>query len=109
MIGNPGVIMIADAYAKGIRDYDISKAYQYSVNTCERFGNGDRGWSLYCDPEDHSGSSYASAPFSISNTLENGYSEWCLSRLAAALGHGEDLALYAAPGQSAPDIFRTTG
>ena len=95
MIGNPAVIMIADAYAKGIRDFDVAKAYRYSVNTCERFGNGDRGWSYISDPDDHSGTSYGSAPFVISNTLENGFSEWCLSRLAAALGHWDDSARYA--------------
>jgi hypothetical protein len=73
MIGNPAVIMIADAYAKGIRDFDLNRAYRYSVNTCERYGNGDRGWSYIADPDDHSGTSYGSAPFVISNTLENGF------------------------------------
>ena len=108
MIGNPAVVMLADAYAKGIRHYDIAKAYRYSVNTCERFGNGDRGWSYICDPDDHSGTSYGSAPFVISNTLENGYSEWCLSRLAAALGHRDDSARYATRAESYKNIFDTT-
>src|SRR6185437_3742406 len=81
---------------------------KYSVNTCERFGNGDRGWSYICDPDDHSGTSYGSAPFVISNTLENGYSEWCLSRLAAALGHSEDSARYATRAESYKNIFDTT-
>ncbi|HEV2479109.1 MAG TPA: GH92 family glycosyl hydrolase [Puia sp.] len=105
MIGNPAVVMLADAYAKGIRNYDIAKAYKYSVNTCERFGNGDRGWSYIADPDDHTGTSYGSAPFVISNTLENAYSEWCLSRLAAALGHPEDSARYAARAESYKNIF----
>ncbi len=108
MIGNPAVIMIADAYAKGIRHYDMAKAYRYSVNTCERFGNGDRGWSYISDPDDHTGASYGSAPFVISNTLENGYSEWCLSRLATALGHPDDSARYALRSESYRNIFDTT-
>jgi len=107
MIGNPAVVMIADAYAKGIRGYDLDKAYRYSVNTCERFGNGDRGWSYICDPDDHSGTSYGSAPFVISNTLENGYSEWCLSRLAAVLGHADDSVRYALRSESYRNIFDT--
>ncbi len=51
------------------------------------FGNGDKGWTFY-----HSSrkiirrNSYGNSPFPISNTLENAYSERCLSRLAAALG-----------------------
>ena len=36
MIGNPAVSVLADAYAKGIRGYDIGKAYLYARNTCER-------------------------------------------------------------------------
>jgi predicted alpha-1,2-mannosidase len=105
MIGNPAVIMIADAYAKGIRDFDLNKAYLYSVNSCERYGNGDRGWSYIADPDDHSGTSYGSAPFVISNTLENGFSEWCLSRLAGALGHSMDSARYTSRGESYRNIW----
>lgn len=108
MIGNPAVIMIADAWCKGIREFDRDRAFRYSVNTCERFGNRDGGWASICDPVDHSGTSYASAPFVISNTLEDAYSEWCLSRLAAALGHVEDSARYAARSQSYRNIFDTS-
>ena len=105
MIGNPAVIMIADAYAKGIRDFDLNLAYRYSVNSCERYGNGDRGWSYIADPDDHSGTSYGSAPFVISNTLENGFSEWCLSRLAGALGHSTDSVRYAGRAESYRNIW----
>ena len=108
MIGNPAVVVMADAYAKGIRNFDVNKAYTYAVNSCERFGDGDKGWAYICEPEDHSGTSYGSSPFSISNTLEDCYSEWCLSRLAAWLGHPVDSAKYAARGQSYKNIFDTT-
>lgn len=90
MVGNPAVVVLADAYAKGIRDYDVTKAYRYAVNTCEKFGNKD-GW----DPN-------------ISVTLENGYSEWCLSQLAAALGHDDDRNKYAARAGSYRNIFDST-
>lgn len=105
MIGNPAVVVLNDAYAKGIRHYDIDKAYRYAVNTCERFGNGSRGWTYICDPDDHSGTSYGSSPFSISNTLENAYSEWCLSRLATTLGRGADAVKYAARSQSYRNVW----
>ena len=108
MIGNPAVVVLADAYAKGIRNYDIDKAYQYAVNSCERFGDGDKGWAYICDPDDHSGTSYGSSPFVISNTLEDAFSEWCLSRLAGDLGHPADSAKYAARSQSYRNIFDTT-
>lgn len=107
MIGNPAVVVLADAYAKGIRNYDIDKAYRYALNSCERYGNGDRGWAYICDPDDHSGTSYGSSPFVISNTLEDGFSEWCLSRLATALGHTEDAARYAGRSESYKNVFDT--
>lgn len=105
MIGNPAVSVLADAYAKGIRNYDVAKAYAYARNSCERFGNGDKGWTSTCEPEDHRRNSYGNSPFSISNTLENAYSEWCLSRLAAALDKKEDEKKYARSAMSYQNVF----
>lgn len=78
MIGNPAIAVLADAYAKGIRNYDVDKAYRYAVNTTEKFGNGERGY----------------VPGSISATLEYSYTEWCLSELARRLGRADDQAKY---------------
>jgi predicted alpha-1,2-mannosidase len=104
MIGNPAVIVLADAYAKGIRGYDLAKAYAYAVNSCERSGNS-AGWSTISEPDDRRGSNYGNSPFVISNTLENGFSEWCLSRLATALGHPEDAVRYFNRSLSYKNIF----
>src|SRR3569833_2339424 len=87
MVGNPAVVVLADAYAKGIRGYNVDKAYRYAVNTCEKFGNKD-GW-------DHS----------ISVTLEDGYSEWCLSQLSRWLGKTDDQKKYAARSASYKHIW----
>jgi|GEM_PF-55740 len=81
MIGNPAVSVMADAYAKGIRGFDIDKGYAYARNSCERFDNGKEGYSYGED--------------GISKTLEYAYSDWCLSKLAGDLGKKEDQALYA--------------
>jgi predicted alpha-1,2-mannosidase len=89
MVGNPAVSVLADAYAKGIRTFNIDTAYAYALNTCERFGNGDKGY----------------APGSISETLEFAYDEWCLSRLAAALGKTADSAKYARRALSYKNIY----
>lgn len=91
MIGNPAVSVIADAYAKGIRNFDVTKAYQLAVNSVERFGNGDRGFSF--------------EPFCISNTLEYAYFDWCVSRLAGALGKEKDAAKYGARAMDYKNIF----
>jgi predicted alpha-1,2-mannosidase len=91
MFGNPAVSVIADAYAKGIRNYDVSKAYNLCVGSVERFGNSSRG--------------YAPQPNSIALTLEYAYSEWCVSQLAKWTGHASDIAKYAGRSQSYKNIF----
>ncbi|MDR2847497.1 MAG: GH92 family glycosyl hydrolase, partial [Bacteroidales bacterium] len=93
MIGNPAISVLAEAYAKGIRDYDVKKAYQYALNTCEREGNGTLGYV----PSSVSGS--------ISQTLEYAYSDWCMAQLAKETGHTADYNKYLARGQAYRNIF----
>ncbi|WP_231956382.1 GH92 family glycosyl hydrolase [Posidoniimonas polymericola] len=88
MLGNPAVVVIADAYAKGLRDFDLERAYELCRDSVERDGNGQRG---------HAGG--------ISHTLEFAYTEWCLSQLADALGHDADARLYAERAQSYRNLF----
>lgn len=91
MIGNPAVSVITDAYQKGIRNFDVKSAYQLSVNSVEQFGNGEKG--------------FTSEPFSIANTLEYGYFEWCVGQFAKSLGKNEDADKYFRRGQSYHNIF----
>lgn len=91
MLGNPALSVLADAYIKGIRTYDIEKAYQYAINTSRRFGNDSLG--------------YTPGPVSISHTLEYAYTDWCISQLAKALGKDNDAKEYADKGQVYHNIF----
>jgi len=75
MIGNPAISVLADAYVKGIRGYDMEKAYRYALNTSEKFGNTHPG---------------GYTPGNISMTLEYGYTEWCMAELARQLGKEAD-------------------
>ncbi|MGQ7871009.1 GH92 family glycosyl hydrolase [Sunxiuqinia sp. sy24] len=70
MLGNPAVSVVVDAYEKGIRNFDIEKAYTFSKNSVAEFGNGERGYT----------------PYSISHTLEYAYTDWCMARFAESLG-----------------------
>lgn len=73
MLGNPALSVLADAYAKGIRDYDTQKAFEIAKSTSERFpGN----------------------PWSISETLEYSYFDWCLATYAKALGKDSEAQNY---------------
>lgn len=93
MLGNPAISVLADAYAKGIRDYDIDKAYRYAVNTTEKFGNGERG--------------YVPGGTSISSTLEYAYTEWCMAQLAGWLGKENDRETYQHRSLSYKNVFDT--
>lgn len=74
MLGNPALSVLCDAYSKGIRSYDIDKAYRYALNTSRLFGNNEEGYT----------------PGSISHTLEYAYNDWCMARLAEWLGKDTD-------------------
>jgi len=91
MVGNPAISVLVDAYAKGIRDFDIDKAYQYAANTTERFGNGPLG--------------YTQGDVMISKTLEHAYTEWCMSELARMLGKSEDQQEYLKRSQSYKNLW----
>ncbi|WP_202929025.1 GH92 family glycosyl hydrolase [Chitinophaga agri] len=91
MIGNPAVSVITDAYAKGIRNFDVGKAYSFAKNTVEKFGNGPRG--------------YATGGLSISLTLEYAYTDWCLGRLAGMLNKQADEQTYTARGGNYRNVF----
>lgn len=45
MLGNPAISVLADAYEKGIREYDVQKAVEYAENTQKQFGNGELGYT----------------------------------------------------------------
>jgi predicted alpha-1,2-mannosidase len=94
MSGNPVVVALNDAYQKGIRNYDVAHAYQYAVNTCERYNNGERG--------------YRTGGFGLSESLEYDNSDWNLSQLAASLGRTDDAARYAARAQNFLKLFDPT-
>lgn len=91
MLGNPAISVLADCYAKGIRNYDVEKAYRYAVNTSEKFGNGERGFTPGVE--------------GISRTLEHAYTEWCMAQLAGWLGHKADRDTYLRRSSSYRNIY----
>ncbi|MET3880175.1 GH92 family glycosyl hydrolase [Chitinophaga sp. OAE865] len=93
MIGNPAVSVMADAWAKGIRGFDINKGYAFAKNSVEKFGNGSKG--------------YSAGGLSVSLTLEYAYFDWCLGKLAGSLGKKNDEKIYLARGANYRNVFDT--
>ena len=89
MIGNPEVVVINDAYQKGIRNYDVAKAYDDSVVTMNKFGNSPTGY----------------IPGNISETTEYGLNDWNMAQLARALGKKDDADKYQKLSMSYKQIF----
>lgn len=89
MVDNPAISVLCDAYRKGIRDYDVEKAYRYALNTSRRFSNNDDGYT----------------PGNISCTLEYDYTDWCMARLAEWLGKEGDRAHFDKRALSYATIF----
>ncbi|MEI6081543.1 MAG: GH92 family glycosyl hydrolase [Verrucomicrobiota bacterium] len=73
MAGAPAVIVINDAYQKGIRNYDLNKAYDYSTNSIVHQAGSSGGGST---------------------RVEDDFAKWNLGQLAASLGKKEDAARY---------------
>lgn len=89
MLGNPAISVIADAWVKGIRSFDLQTAYELSRNTSSLIGNCGDGYT----------------PGSISSTLENAYTDWCTSILADACGDAGGKAEFLEKGQAYRNVF----
>jgi predicted alpha-1,2-mannosidase len=92
MLGNPALSVLADSYVKGIRNYDTEKGFRFAVNTSARFGNDLLGYTV--------------SPTGISHTLEYAYTDWCVARLAEAMGKPEgEVALFDRKAKAYRNIF----
>ncbi len=109
---NHGVSVVADAWCKGIRDFDLREAYAYAKNSVEKktlapWSSAAPGWldSFYAEkgyvpalrpgeretvPEVDSWEKRQA----VAVTLGASYDYWCLSRMAAELGMGDEAERY---------------
>lgn len=88
MIGNHAIPVIADAYLKGIRDYDSAEALKAMLKSA---GQDRYGMKWYREmgyvPADKE-------PESVSKTLEYAYDDWCISVMAKEMGQTDVYAEY---------------
>lgn len=80
MIGYHANSVIADAYLKGIRDFDATLALKAMVEFAEKDEFGKKAYLLYgFIPSDQE-------PESVSKTLEYAYDDWCTAQMAMVIG-----------------------
>ena len=82
MIGDPAVSVFAEAYRKGIRGYDVGKAYELCRQTVDLTRDNGNHRKEYQE--------IGFVPGSVSITLENAYFDYCAGRFAEALGRTND-------------------
>lgn len=99
MIGYHSVSVIADAYLKGIRGFDAEKALDAMIVSSEK---NKKGADYYIQ--------YGFIPSnikreSISCLLEYAYDDWCIARLAQALGKEDIYQKYIERSQNYINVF----
>ncbi|MDF1559647.1 MAG: GH92 family glycosyl hydrolase [Bacteroidales bacterium] len=110
MIGSNSASIIADAYLKGIRGYEIDTLWQALVKNTGGHGPvhsvGRYGAEYY--------NSLGYVPYdagineNVARTLEYAYADWCLWRLATELGRPQEEAdLYLQRSQNYRNVFDT--
>lgn len=99
MIGYHAVPVIADAYLKGITDYDTEKALTAMKHSATRDKLGLESYKAmgYIPVEKESES--------VSKTLEYAYDDWTIAQMAKAMGKQDDYKTYSERAQYYKNIF----
>ncbi len=90
MTGDPGTLIMADAYLKGIRDFDIEKAYEIAIASARSAGEYNGMPFKNTRPQSKEYKTMAYVAEDLSSTLEYLLADYTLAQLALALGKKED-------------------
>jgi len=108
MVAEHEIALIVGAYQKGIRNFDVEKAYeamrkmvmeQGIAHGCGGFA-GNENLKVYMD--------LGYVPFEegpVSNTLEYAYDDWCVAQMAKALGKTDDYEYFMKRSQNYRNVF----
>ena len=103
MIGYHSVSVIADAYTKGIRNFDIPKAFEACLTTATKksfMGIGEYMKYGFVPMERTGGS--------VSMTLEYAYDDYAISKFAGALGKKEEEKIFAERSMNYKNVYDKT-
>jgi len=108
MEGTPADIVIADSYLKGIREFDVEKAYQAMRLTA--LGPTPKGAAFSGREGITEYLKYGYCPAglvrkSVALTLEFSWADHAIALLAEALGHADDAALFRKHAQSYRNVW----
>ncbi len=99
MIGYHAVPVIADAYLKGIKNYDVEKAFTVMKHSATRDKLGlDSYKNFGFIPVEKESES-------VSKTLEYAYDDWTIAQMAKSLGKENDYKSYSERAQFYKNVF----
>jgi predicted alpha-1,2-mannosidase len=108
MVAEHEIALIVGAYQKGIRNFDVEKAYeamrkmvteQGVAHGCGGFA-GNENMKIYME--------LGYVPYeegAVSNTLEYAYDDWCVAQMAKALGKTDDYEYFMKRSQNYRNVF----
>ena len=108
MVAAHQIKLIVSAYQKGIRDFDIEKAYEAIVKnqTVPGIDHPCGGWAGNKNLESFMKYGYvANEDGPVSNTLEIAFDDWALAQFAKALGKKKDYRYFSDLAQNYRNIF----
>lgn len=94
MVGDPGLIVLADAFVKGIKPYNTEKAYEISKasSVCSKDLDGKAFKSIRPDCKAYLEECYV--PEKLSDTLEYLLADFTMAKFADALGKTQDAEFF---------------
>jgi len=108
MVASHEIALIVGAYQKGIRNFDVEKAYEACRHNQMEPGRPHPGGGHVGNRQLASYMKLGFVPRSkgpVSNTLEYAYDDWCVAQLAKALGKTEDHAYFIKRAGSYKNVF----
>lgn len=97
MVASHAIPLIVSAYQKGIRNYDVDKAYEAIRHNQMEQGKPHPGGGLVGNRHLESYMKYGFVPNEegpVSNTLEYAYDDWTVGQMALALGNESDFKTF---------------
>lgn len=99
MTGYHSIPVIAEAYIKGIRNYDAERAYEAMKTTMMQDARGLKEYKQYGYLP------YDKMDESVTITLEYAYNDWCVGQMAKALGKEEDYQYFSKRAEAWKDLL----
>lgn len=90
MVGDPAGIVIADSYLRGIRDFDVEKAYEAMLKSADQLKTNPLRPGIQDYIEKGYLTTKTTKSGSVSTTQEYNISDFAIAQLAKALGKKED-------------------